>query len=337
MAPLWLQRGHEKKRRSAPLAVFEAEPVKSSLLILLLATTSCCVPMRKLIDPARAVAPAASHASLRQSAASEVRVERTVWHDAIRDRDVPATIYVPLSSTRAPVVIFSHGIGEDRDSYQYIGQGLARRGYLTVALTHFGTDKSVLQRGYIHLYRATKDLRNWANRPLDVRFAIDQLQSRKDADLTRIAVVGHSAGAFTALTVAGMKTRAPQSLEDPRVRAIVAMSTPRLDGLPEGAYDPVKTPVLHITGTCDNSLIYRTFPRHRRIPFEQTHAKHQYLVTLEGATHNTFSNTEDPHHDEIVEITAAFLDGWLGDDAAARAWFDNGGLAARAGLAVERK
>lgn len=293
--------------------------------------------MSKLVDPAHLVAASPSHPALRQSPTSEVRVERTVWHDASRNRDVPATLYIPVTPSPAPVVIFSHGIGEDRDSYQYIGQGLARRGYLTVALTHFGTDKSVLKRGYIHLYRATKDLRNWANRPLDVRFAIDQLQSRKDADLTRIAVVGHSAGAFTALTVAGMKTKAPESLEDPRVRVIVAMSTPRLDGLPDGAYETLKTPVLHITGTCDNSLIYRTFPRHRRIPFEQTHAAHQYLVTLEGITHNTFSNAEDVHHGEIVQITAAFLDGWLRDDAAAKSWFDDGGLAARAGVAVERK
>ena len=43
------------------------------------------------------------------------------------------------------------------------------------------------------------------------------------------------------------------------------------------------------------------------------------------------------HHDEIVEITAAFLDGWLRDDPASRAWFDDGGLAARAGVSVEKK
>lgn len=311
--------------------------MRRAALLLAFAAASCCVPMRKLVDPARAIAPSPARRDLPRPIANEVRVERLVWHDATRGRDVPATLYIPVSAAPAPVVVFSHGIGEDRDSYEYLCRGLARRGYLTVALTHFGTDKSVLQRGYIHLYRATKDLRNWANRPLDVRFAIDQLQSRKDADLQRIAVVGHSAGAFTALTVAGMRTKAPQSLEDPRVRAVVAMSTPRLDGLPDGAYDTLKTPVLHITGTCDNSLIFRTFPRHRRIPFEQSHASHQYLVTLEEVTHNTFSNREDVHHDEIVEITAAFLDGWLRDDAAARSWFDEGGLAARPGVAVERK
>ncbi|MEO6260511.1 MAG: alpha/beta fold hydrolase [Thermoanaerobaculia bacterium] len=295
--------------------------------------------MTQLVDPARAIAPSSAHASLQRPVAVDVRVERTVWRDAARDRDVPATLYIPVSSSLAPapVVIFSHGIGEDRDAYEYIGRGLARRGYLTVALTHFGTDKSVLKRGYLHLYRATKDPRNWENRPLDVRFAIDQLQSRKDADRQRIAVVGHSAGAFTALTVAGMRTRSPQSLEDRRVRAVVAMSTPRLDGLPEGAYETLGTPVLHITGTCDNSLVFRTFPRHRRIPFEQTHATQQYLVTLEGVTHYTFSNAQDARHDEIVEITAAFLDGWLRGDAVAKSWFDDGGLAARAGVTVERK
>ena len=315
----------------------ETGAIRAAMLLLWFAAASCCVPMKKLVDPSRAVVPSAAAARLPVPLLSEVRVERAVWHDDRRDRDVPATLYIPRTPSPAPVVIFSHGIGEDRDSYEYIGRGLAERGYLTVALTHFGTDKSVLKRGYLHLYRATKDLRNWANRPLDVRFAIDQLQSRNDADLRRIAVVGHSAGAFTALTVAGMRTRAPERLSDPRVRAVVAMSTPRLDGLPAAAYDTLGTPVLHITGTCDNSLVYRTFPRHRRIPFEQSHAEHQYLVTLEGVTHNTFSNAEDAHHPEIVEITAAFLDAWLREDAAARSWFDDGGLAARSGVTVERK
>jgi Predicted dienelactone hydrolase len=149
--------------------------MKRAALLLAFAAASCCVPMSRRVDRTLAVAPDPARAARAQAPLHEVRVERTVWHDAVRNRDVPATIYVPSGSAPSPVVIFSHGIGEDRDSYEYLGRGLAGRGYLTVALTHFGTDKSVLQRGYLHLYRATKDLRNWVNRPLDVRFAIDQL------------------------------------------------------------------------------------------------------------------------------------------------------------------
>lgn len=307
----------------------------AAITLAALFASACCVPLSKLVDSRYVVAPSASRYTP-PAATHEVTVERAVWHDAKRDRDVPVTIYSPRGAGRAPVVIFSHGIGEDRDSYAYIGKGLAARGYLAVHLTHFGTDKSVLQRGYRYLYSATKDPQNWINRPLDVRFVIDQLASRPDADLDRIAVAGHSAGAFTAFAIAGLQTPSG-TLGDPRVKVAVAMSMPRIE-MPAGAYSAITIPVLNITGTCDTSLIYRTFPRHRRVPFELASAgAHQYLVTIQRVNHNTFSNAEDPQHERIVAMTAAFLDAYLLGNAEARRWFDDGGLATQRDLAVERK
>jgi predicted dienelactone hydrolase len=227
-----------------------------------------------------------------------------------------------------PVVIFSHGIGEDRDSYVYFGRALAAFGFIVVHLTHAGTDKAVLKKGYWKLYKATKQPEHWRNRPFDVSFVIDQLIKRPDIDADRIAVAGHSAGAFTAFVLAGVRGPNGESARDDRVRAIVAMSMPRIDGL---SYDDIRVPALNITGTCDSSIIYRTRPKDRRIPFEQTHSLHQYLVTIEGVNHNTFSNASDPHHETIIRLTIAFLQ--------SRDWFDDPGMAVvgRDRLTVERK
>ena len=251
-----------------------------------------------------------------------VEESSAIWRDERRSRDVPVHIYLAAGTgTRRPVVIFSHGIGEDRDSYAYVGRTLAANGFIAVHVTHAGTDKAVLKSGYLKLYRATKNRENWRNRPLDVSFVIDQLSSRPDVDMSRIAVAGHSAGAFTAFAVAGV--RGPDGgMRDERVRVIVAMSMPKIEGL---SYDDVRIPVLNITGTCDSSIIYRTRQRDRRVPFDQTHATHQYLVTIDRVNHNTFSNATDPHHDLIMRLTIAFLRAWLLDDVGARAWFDDPG------------
>jgi predicted dienelactone hydrolase len=260
-----------------------------------------------------------------------VRVEREVWHDAVRNRDVPVTLSIPQGEGTHPVAVFSHGIGEDRDSYAYLGRALAERGYLAVHVTHAGTDKAMLKRGYRHLYRATKEKQNWVDRPRDVSFVLDRLRARPDADLTRVAALGHSAGAFTVLALAGLRMT-DGSLKDERVKVGVAISMPKLPGVvAPGGYDALAIPILHMTGTCDTSIIYRTFPRDRRIPFEETHAPHQYLVTLDGVNHDMFSAAVDPHHAEIAKLVTAFLDAWLLGNRDARAWFDEGGAR------VERK
>lgn len=298
-------------------------------LLLALLASACCRSLDSLVDPHLLVPRSAR--TYDHPASHEVTIERYDWHDAARDRDVPVTIYVPRGEGRWPVAVFSHGIGEDRDSYAYLGRALAERGYLAVHVTHAGTDKAMLKKGYRFLYRATKDKQNWVNRPRDVSFVLDQLRARKDVDLSRVAAVGHSAGAFTVLALAGMRMT-DGTLQDDRVKAGVAISMPKMEGVvPPGGYDGIAIPVLHMTGTCDTSLIYRTFPRDRRVPFEQTHAAHQYLVTLEHVSHDTFSNADDPHHAEIAQLVVAFLDAQLLGKDDARRWFDEGGVR------VERK
>jgi dienelactone hydrolase len=291
---------------------------------------ACCTSLPR-VPPKQLALPASAPEYGQVSTVAEV------WHDAKRDRDVPVRLYVPAAAgKRFPVVVFSHGIGEDRDSYEYLGLALARHGFLAVHVTHAGTDRAVLERGYRFLYRATKDPANWIARPLDVSFVLDRLAARDDVDMQRVAVAGHSAGAFTAFAVAGMKTVNGGDFRDPRVKVVVPMSMPRLEGVvPPGGYDAISVPVLNLTGTCDTSLIYRTFPRHRRIPFESTHATRQYLVTFAGVSHNSFSNREDRHHAEIAAMTVAFLRAWLLDDAAARAWFEEPGRGES--LTLERK
>jgi pimeloyl-ACP methyl ester carboxylesterase len=300
------------------------------VLSLVSLLSSCCVSLPRM-EPKRVVALPVIFP------VHDVQESSAVWRDERRSRDVPVHIYMPGGAGGPfPIVIFSHGIGEDRDSYAYIGRALASNGFIAVHLTHSGTDKAVLSRGYWKLYRATKNPENWRNRPLDVSFVIDRLIARGDVDASRIAVAGHSAGAFTAFAVAGVQGANGEKMRDERVRVIVPMSMPRIPGL---SYDDTRIPALNITGTCDSSIIYRTRPEHRRIPFQESHAPHQYLATIDGVNHNTFSNAEDRHHELILTLMIDFLRAYLLDDRAALAWFDDGGTAKLADeqFALERK
>ncbi len=292
--------------------------------------SGCCTSLPRMPQKRLTALPAAA-------GSHEVQESSAVWRDEKRRRDVPVKIYAPMAGAgRRPVVIVSHGVGEDRDSYAWLGRALAANDFMAVHVTHAGTDKAVLRRGYWRLYRAMKQMENWQNRPLDISFVLDRLSARQDADISRVAVVGHSAGAFTAFALAGARTPDGESYRDERVRVIVPMSMPRIDPL---SYDEVRIPALNMTGTCDASILYRTRPSHRRIPFERSRGPHQYLITIEGVDHDTFSNKTDPHHDLIAMITVDFLRAWLLDDREALAWFGDGGMAnvGRERLTVEGK
>lgn len=271
--------------------------------------------------------------------------------DTARARTVPIRVWSPAAAVSAPVVVLSHGMGENRDTSSWLAEEWAARGYWVVSLTHRGSDREVLEmKGISGIIAATRKPETWRNRPLDVTFVLDQIARRSEeiphvsgADPSRVAVAGHSAGAFTAAALAGLPAGDTAQLKDERVSAIIAMSMPKLDTVvPPDAWSGIDVPALHVTGTMDVSIQYWTFPRHRRIPFENAARRgDQYLVTLRGATHSTYSNEEATSargrrlHAAVSGVTSIFLDGWLGGNGTAREQLES--IGAIEGIRVERR
>jgi hypothetical protein len=121
------------------------------------------------------------------------------------------------------------------------------------------------------------------------------------------------------------------SLLDPRIQAALPLSAPvpkRTRDLAD-IYADVKVPVMHMTGTEDNSPIGDTSAEQRRVPYDNTRAKDQYLITFEGGDHMIFSGRrlnatrekQDDHFHSLINAAAtAFFDAYLKDDASAREW-----------------
>lgn len=270
---------------------------------------------------------------------AQVEVADTTVVDSARGRTIPLRIYMPRAEGRVPLIVFSHGLGSSREGAAYLGSSWASKGYVVVHLQHPDSDSSL---NWFQLYRASYDRRVFRNRPLDVTFVLDQLMTRGPdpvlsrtaarIDFDHIGVGGHSYGAYTSLVVAGGLVKVDDgpriSLQDRRVDAIVALSSPRMKALTsKEAYEPITVPVLHMTGTKDSSWIFRTKPHHRRIPFQSITRAEQYLVTMEGAMHGSFSDRAERapeanlerFHSETVKFTSAFWDAFLKNDQAARA------------------
>lgn len=284
------------------------------------------------------------------------------WHDASRDRDVPVKIYYPARDGAPapgvfPVIVFSHGLGGTREGYRYLGEGWAEHGYVSVHVQHLGSDDGAYKhtlRPLRKLARAFLDPKNQRNRPLDIRFAIDRLTALQTdptfplhghLELSEIGVAGHSFGAYTAMAIAGQAYEPGSgdsiSMYDPRVKAVIAMSTP----VPQAkraqeTFAAVKVPVFHMTGTEDAVTGREGTPAvDRRIPYDRTTHATAYLLVLKGGDHMVFSGrarhrakpTDALFHAIILKASDAYWDAYLKHDATALAWLEYGGFEAYLG------
>ncbi len=230
-------------------------------------------------------------------------------------RALPIKAFLPEGTDALPVLVFSHGAGGSRDGNFAQAHHLASHGFAVLAIEHTGSNTPRLLEGgryMVNLQAMTRDAAEVLGRPRDVSFALDRAaqwqadhpQLRTRLDLTRIAVAGHSFGAYTALSVCGARpvldwltpAVAPGSglgpdLSDPRVRVCIALS-PQGPGAPffgETSYASIDRPVLAITGSRDEQQ--GAPPSNRRRYFELVPPGGQVFIWLNNADHNAFSDS----------------------------------------------
>lgn len=248
----------------------------------------------------------------------------------------PAAPAAPL-----PVVVFSHGLGGSRLGYGYLGRFWAEHGFASVHPSHrehVPAGAAEEERPGIEALRAIQqaigDPANWPARPADLAQVIDRLFELEAAvgalrgklDHARIAIAGHSYGAYAALLCAGARIHAggaERAFAEPRGAAFIALSPPGngARGLHADSWSAIERPVLCITGSRDRGLAGQP-PSWREESFLGMRPPDKTLVVIEGAEHFTFSGgrprrAADPAHlRDIEDATLWFLDRHLRASAA---------------------
>jgi len=271
-------------------------------------------------------------------------------HDAARARDIPLRVFLPATSSKAPVVLFSHGLGGSREGSAYLGEHWAARGYAVVYLQHPGSDSSVWQSSpggqRLGAMRAAASLQNFLARVKDVPAVLGQLERWNASpghalagrlDLAHVGMSGHSFGALTTQAVSGQRFLGNQaSFTDSRIRAALAFSpsSPRHGGDPSRAFGHVRIPWLLATGTRDVAPIGDADVASRLAVFPALPPGGKYELVLDGAEHSAFTDRALPgdrqprnpnHQRAILALSTAFWDACLRGDSAARAWLDGRG------------
>ncbi len=143
-----------------------------------------------------------------------------VWQltDPERDRRFRALVYQPQQWVfeKTPVIVVSHGLASNPESFTRWAKQLASYGYFVVLPQHPRSDDEQLQAmlsGFDRQIFWTSEL---VDRPLDVSFVLDELERRNQTefqgrlDTNNAGVWGHSFGGYSAMMVAGAELNFPE-------------------------------------------------------------------------------------------------------------------------------
>lgn len=142
-------------------------------LLLFLGATTCCAQRR----------------------AGAFRLDTLGWFDAARNRQVPVALYQP-SAPHAPIVIFSHGYGQNRGGdyllYSYLTGFLATKGFYVVSIQHeLPSDSLIPSAGIPQIVRRPF----WERGADNILFVINELKKKNPGlDFDHITLIGHSNG-----------------------------------------------------------------------------------------------------------------------------------------------
>jgi predicted dienelactone hydrolase len=284
------------------------------------------------------------------------------WTDGARsNRVVPYKLYIPTNAQGPrPVVIFSHGLGGNRDGAVYLLRHLAENGYAAIAVQHPGSDTPAVfgklqPEDVANLDRAAvrEKLRDSlspqtaADRFRDIPFALDQLERmnagdarlRGRLDLSRVGMSGHSYGSITTLALAGQSFMGGRmSFADQRIKAAIAYSPskPRRGNAAE-AFASIRVPTFHMTGTEDKNPFDPNEPATtRQEPYRAIATADKFLLVFEGGDHMIFSGrafrggprpNDAKFHALIQKASLAYWDAYLMGNADAKAYLTDGRFA----------
>lgn len=279
------------------------------------------------------------------------------WTDTARaNRVVPYKIYLPVDAQGArPIVVFSHGLGGNRDGAEYLLRFLAENGYAAVAVQHPGSDTPAVFGGMPGTpgfdpakaeagTRAAITPAVAADRFRDIPFALDQLERmnagdaklRGRLDLARVGMSGHSYGAITTMALSGQTLAGGfVSFSDPRIKASIAYSPskPRM-GDPDRAFATIDIPTFHMTGTEDKTPFDNGEPpESRQIPYRAIKSADKYLLVFTGGDHMVFNGRTpragprptDPVFQALIQkASLAYWDTYLMGDKDAKTYLTGG-------------
>ena len=248
------------------------------------------------------------------------------------DSPIPADIYLPtLQEQRQrnrPTVIISHGLGNDRTSYAYLGQHLASHGFVVLAVEHPGSNAAQINALLVGRSADVVPNEEFIDRPRQISALLNYLEREATQygnliNFAQVGLVGQSFGGYTALALAGasldfevlrescppsslslnvsllLQCQASQlaepsettlSLQDGRIRAAIAINPITSVLFGEESMGQLTTPTMIVSSGADTVA---PALQEQLVPFTWLAQPERYLLLMRQGTHfSTIAVTE---------------------------------------------
>jgi predicted dienelactone hydrolase len=237
----------------------------------------------------------------------------------------PRAAFAP-SLGKYPLILLSHGSGGSAIQLAWMGQALARAGYIAVAVDHPGNNSGQM---------TAEGMALWWERATDLSDVLDAMLKDdffgEHVDGSRVGAAGYSLGGYTMMEIAGAKTdisqyfemcrqkgdaavchtpearglgtpqevlaaarktsgeslaRSGESYRDPRVKAVFAMAPALGFTETQESLHSIRVPMMIVVGDSD-----QTAPAKDNADYLRANVKTAMESVLPGVTHYTFLDT----------------------------------------------
>ncbi|MGD2181139.1 alpha/beta hydrolase [Lusitaniella coriacea] len=252
--------------------------------------------------------------NLGEMGAVQFNKQTLTLNDLPRKRAFFTDLYLPQKPGRVPLIVISHGLGSDRQSYEYLATHLASHGFAVAVPEHPGSNDSQLQALANGLAKDITPSRELIDRPLDIQFLLDELEQTypQQIDWQKVGAVGQSFGAYTVLALAGAQINFERlqrecdpdnpklnisfvlqcqaldlpplnyNLKDDRVKAVIAMNPIASTIFGASELNRLEAPLMLVTSTAD---AVTPALDEQILPFSGLTIPNRYLVMLKNGTH----------------------------------------------------
>lgn len=111
-------------------------------------------------------------------------------------------LYLPTTKEVVPLVVISHGLASNRQTFAYLAEHLASYGFAVAVVEHDGISREKFDRFFAGA-EPFPEPNNLIYQPLDIKYVLDRLSEESKVNTQQVGIIGQSFGGYTALALAG--------------------------------------------------------------------------------------------------------------------------------------